>query len=322
MDPTEAHKKELPFNNLYLNAGYVNGFNHWWMYVCTVLLVALGYVVFGSACTLPLYGKALAKGITQKEIEENTSILFNGDLLGIDKNIILLLEFGMFVFAAIGFVIGIRRIHKKTLTGVLTAYEKFRFKRFWTAFGIWGTLLAVVVVANYFISPGDMELNFQPAGFFISLLIMVIFMPIQTGIEELIFRGYMIQGLSQIFRNGIIPLIITSFLFGLAHMSNPEVHQFGWPIMLTYYVFFAFFMGGITLIDEGLELAFGIHFANNIISSVLITSPHSVIKTYAIFEAKAENPMAEIVLWTCMAAVTFTIFWLIYRWKNFNLIIK
>ena len=147
-------------------------------------------------------------------------------------------------------------------------------------------------------------------------------MPIQTGLEEVIFRGYLIQGLSQIFKNGIIPLIITSLLFGLAHMSNPEVRAYGWPVMLTYFVGFALFMGALTLLDEGLELAFGIHFANNIISSVMINEPNSVIKTYSIFEAKTSNPYAEIVLWFCLAFITFAVFWMKYRWTNFKLILK
>ncbi len=147
-------------------------------------------------------------------------------------------------------------------------------------------------------------------------------MPIQTGLEEVVFRGYLLQGLALVFKNGIVPLIICSLLFGLAHMSNPEVQRFGWGIMLPYYVCFAFFMGAITLLDEGLELAFGIHFANNLISSLLISSPNSVIKTYSFFEAKSENPHLEILVWLVMAAITWLIFTKKFKWNNYQLLIK
>ena len=151
---------------------------------------------------------------------------------------------------------------------------------------------------------------------------MVLLMPVQTGLEELVFRGYLVQGLAQIFKNGIIPLILTSLLFALAHMTNPEVKEFGWPIMFTYYSVFAMFMGAITLIDEGLELAFGIHFANNLVSSILISPPHTPIRPYSIFETTKEDPYMEIIVWSVMAVVTFSIFWFRYRWKNFKLILK
>jgi hypothetical protein len=105
-------------------------------------------------------------------------------------------------------------------------------------------------------------------------------------------------------------------------MANPEAKTFGWSIMFPYYTLFGLFLGIITLLDEGLELALGIHCANNLISSLLITSPNGVLKTDAIFVAKLEDPGTEIVLWAVLATLTFIIFWLKYRWKNFNLIIK
>lgn len=315
-------KPELPFNNLYLNSGIVNGKNEWWMYVVTIILLTIGYIGFGSLFTIPLVAKAINNGVSLEQINANNNIIFNSEVVGLDRNIILLLQFGLFVFAAIGFYIGIKRIHQKPFMSILTGYEKFRFKKFWTAFIIWGTLLIITVVISYFMKPESLKFNFNLSGFLISLLLMLIFMPIQTGLEEVLFRGYLMQGISQVFKNGIIPLIITSLLFGLAHMSNPEVKQYGWPIMLSYYCGFALFMGAVTLLDEGLELAFGIHFANNIISSILINSEHSVIKTYSVFESKTEDPIGEMILWLCMSVITFTIFWLKYRWKNLNLILK
>jgi uncharacterized protein len=314
-------EKKLPFNNLYLNAGVVNGFNEWWMYVMGIVSAVFGYFLFQLIMAFPLLAAAINNGLTQAEIEKNPELLFDPGRIGMNKNVMLALLFGMFVFMFIGLYIVIKNIHKKTLISVITAYDKVRFKRFFFAFAVWGSMLVITVLLAYNLND-DLKLQFDPMNFFFLFLVCAIMLPIQTGTEELIFRGYLVQGLSQVFKNGIVPLIITSCLFGLAHMTNPEAKTYGWLVMFPYYAVFGFFLGAITLLDEGLELAMGIHCANNLISGLLVTSPNGVLKTDAIFVASTENVGSEFVTWFIMASITFIIFWRKYKWKNFNLLIK
>jgi len=315
-------EKKLPFNNLYLNAGVVNGMNQWWMYVMGIFGALFGYFFFQLIMAFPLLAAAINHGITQSDIEANPEILFNPDKIGMNKNIMLALLFGMFVFMFLGLFIVIRSVHKKTLTSVITAYDKVRFGRFFFAFAVWGVMLVVTVILAYKLNPEEVKVQFHPMNFAFLFIVCATLLPIQTATEELLFRGYMVQGLSQVFKNGIIPLVITSCLFGLAHMTNPEAKAYGWLVMFPYYAVFGFFLGMITLLDEGLELAMGIHCANNLISGLLVTSPNSVLKTDAIFVASTEDPSSEFVTWAVMALITFLIFWRKYRWKNFNLLIK
>lgn len=327
----DTPEKKIPFKNLYLVSGYINGLNKSWMYIVTCLLLISGYAMFQSLIIPPLAEILVKHGYSLTEIANNTSLLFDARALGMDKNIVLILELGMFVFGFLGFYVGLRLLHRKSLTSVTTGYERFRYSRFFFAALVWGGLLILITLGEYFLFPGNMSFqmeqgengsffNFQ--GLAISVLVLLILMPVQTGFEELVFRGYLLQGLSQVFRNAYIPLIITSLLFGAAHMSNPEVKAHGWPVMLTYFVISALFMGLITLLDEGLELAFGIHFANNLVSTILVTSPNSVVKTYSIFDVHSENAYVEICVWLFMASVAFGLFRLRYGWKNFRLIIK
>jgi len=318
----EQSKSELPFQNLFLLSGLVNGMNKWWMYLGTILFLVMGYVFFQFIGFFPLISRLISNGYTKTEIEANPNLLFDSLSVGLDKNIILALELGMFVFAFFGFLLGLRLLHQKSLSSVLTGFEKFRKQRFIFAFAAWSLLLFFSLLLNMAYTPSEFSWNPDYPGLLISFLIMCLMMPVQTGLEEIIFRGYLLQGLALLFKNGIIPLLITSLVFGLAHMSNPEVQRFGWQIMLPYYVCFAFFMGAITLLDEGLELAFGIHFANNLISSVLISSPNSVIKTYSFFQIKAENPQLEMLSWLLMATLVFFVFAKKYKWHNYKLLIK
>lgn len=317
-----TEEKKLPFDNLFLNAGFVNGQNEWWMYFFGISAAMLGYFVFQIIIFVPLINAAISNGLTLTEIQAKPESLFDPEKVGINKNLLLSMLFGMFVFAFIGLLFVIRKLHKKVLSSVITAYENVRWNRVFFGFAVWAILIIITTVAGYFLNRDEVSIQFNPADFAVLVVVAVILLPIQTSTEEIIFRGYLVQGLSQVFKNGIVPLIITSIMFGLVHMSNPEAKAYGWLTMLPYYAVFGFFLGAITLIDEGLELALGIHCANNLISSLLVTSPNGVLKTDAIFVAATENPGAEFLTWFVMAGITFIIFWQKYRWKNFNLLIK
>jgi hypothetical protein len=93
-------------------------------------------------------------------------------------------------------------------------------------------------------------------------------------------------------------------------------------IMFSYYTIFALFLGALTLLDEGIELAFGIHFANNLVSSLMVSSSDSVLKSYSVFETVKIDPMMEIFIWLVMAMLTALLFKRRYRWTNYQLIIK
>ena len=58
----------LPFNNLYLISGLVNGFNKGWMYLTTVLLLIIGYLLFQSIIFYPLINILKQNGYSEIEI--------------------------------------------------------------------------------------------------------------------------------------------------------------------------------------------------------------------------------------------------------------
>lgn len=331
----EEVRKPLPFNNLFLLSGLVNGRNRFDLYLMTVLLTLFGYFSYQLAVGGPLVKRLIDFGYSQTDLENAPTLLFDHVALRMDRNLVLLIEMGMFVFGFMGLYIGVKRLHGKPWLSVLTGYERFRFRRFWLGFSVWGGMLAILTfVSWWFMDPtgaappgeqakeGTLRLVFEPGGFIVSLLILAVFMPVQTGLEEVFFRGYLVQGFSQVFRNGIVPLLLCTLLFGSAHLGNPEVAKHGAPVMLTYYYGTALFLGTITLLDEGVELAWGLHLANNFISALLVGSPNSVLKPYTLFYTDTEDPQQEIVVWFSMAAVAFVIFWWKCRWKNLQLIRK
>ena len=71
-------------------------------------------------------------------------------------------------------------------------------------------------------------------------------------------------------------------MFGLMHIANPEVEKLGYLILI-YYIGTGFLFGIITLMDEGTELALGMHAANNIVAAVFVTANWAAFQTDAIF---------------------------------------
>lgn len=124
-------------------------------------------------------------------------------------------------------------------------------------------------------------------------------------------RGYLMQGIAVATQNRWAPLIITSLLFGGMHMMNPEVMEYGWGIMMVNYAGVGLLLGMVTLMDDGLELAIGIHAANNILSAVMVTFDDSALQTYAIFSLKE----LEIYSATIGSLVLNVIFFFICKWK-------
>jgi membrane protease YdiL (CAAX protease family) len=264
----------------------------------------------------------MKNGLTINEIAANPNALFNPDKVGIHKSLMLALMMGMFVFALLFFWLSIKFIQKKTLASIITGYENIRWNRYFYSFIIWGSLITILTIVSYFISPQDIEVKFNPLQFLILLIVAILLIPIQTAIEEIIFRGYLMQGFGLAFKNGLSPLVITSVLFGLMHASNPEAKAHGLLIMMPYYIFFGAFLGILTLLDEGAELSMGIHCANNLFSSLLVCSKNSVLQTDAIFYSTTENPVAEFGIWILMATVCFFILFKKYQFSNWKLLIR
>lgn len=317
-DPKSANP--FPFNNLFLIKGFVTGKNEWWMFLAGIFAAMLGYSLFQYITFYPLVSFARSHGV---EINMNNLIqLYNPDYIGMNRSLMLAVFGGMFVFAILFLWLALKFIHQKTMSSVITGFDNIRWGRYFFAFAVWGGLILISTVISYLLMPGELELQFDAGKFALLLITVLVFLPIQTATEELLFRGYLMQCLSLIFKNGIVPLIITSVLFGFMHADNPEAEAHGLLLMMPYYIFFGAFLGMLTLLDEGLELAMGIHCANNLVSALLVSSKNSVLKTDSIFYTSVENPGAEFMTWAVLASICFFILFKKYKLTNWKLLIR
>ncbi|GIV29478.1 MAG: abortive infection protein [Bacteroidia bacterium] len=322
-DNEKEIKVELPFNNLFLNAGFINGDNSIGKYVSTILITVFAYFTYQILMLGILVYFAYQNGIDIMDTVTLQKVIMNPDALGISKNFMLALLLGMFAFTFWAFYLSVKKIHQKPFISIITAYPHIRWSRFFFAFGVWTFFFLSMFLVDYlWISPDNYIFNFDAKKFTVLFIVSTLLLPIQSSFEELFFRGYLMQGLSLISKNGILPLLFTSLLFGMAHMSNPEAEEFGAAMMLPYYSLFGLFLGLLALWNNGLELSMGIHVANNIMSSLLITSDSTVLQTDALFVVKHQNPLNDFVLWIFGAAFTLFVFQYKYKFKNHIQLLK
>src|SRR5690606_14189120 len=63
--------------------------------------------------------------------------------------------------------------------------------------------------------------------------------------------------------------------------------KLGYGIMV-YYIGTGFFLGILTLMDEGLELAIGFHAANNLLTALLVTADWTAFQTDSLYRDISE----------------------------------
>lgn len=294
----QAFKKEIDFSSILLNfIKYLGG--------SLIVFVAstIGQIPLGIAVILS--GK-LPKN--EKEIYT----LF-------DSNLFLFFALLSFVFAMIGLYFVVEKLHHQKFITIITSRKKLDWKRIIISFGIWFILSSVLILAAYFYDSSEIIIQFNLVPFLILVFISFVLMPIQTSTEELIFRGYLMQGFYNLSRNKWFPLLMTSVIFGTMHIMNPEVEKMGY-VILVYYIGTGLFLGIITLMDEGAELALGFHAANNIVASLLITSDYTVFQTHSIFKDTSEPSLNFEVFFPVLVLfpILIVLFSKIYKWNNWK----
>lgn len=93
---------------------------------------------------------------------------------------------------------------------------------------------------------------------------------IQTGAEEAVFRGYLQQHLAARFASPLVWLGGPTVLFGLAHF-NPEGAGGNVWLVVAATGLFGLIAGDLTARSGSLGLAWGLHFANNVLALLVVS---------------------------------------------------
>lgn len=243
-------------------------------------------------------------------------------VIGVDPNIGLLLMLFPYIAGLIAFILLVKPLNNRTLQVTINGTGKIRWNRYFISAALWLLLSALYLVFYLKLDPANFTLNNKTTSLIILSILSVLFFPFQATFEEVLFRGYLMQGFAAMVKNRWFPLIMTSVLFGLMHAFNPEVKEFGFFTMIPQYIAFGLIFGIITILDDGIEAAMGAHTANNIFVCIMVTSESSTLQTPALYEQYRIHPWTEFIALIFTGILFILILKMIFRWDNFSLLFR
>jgi len=191
---------------------------------------------------------------------------------------------------------------------LVTPNEQVRWKRIFQGFGLYFLLTFVISFVGIVLSPSEYQLTFKPSQFLVFLPIALVITPIQTSAEELFFRGYLLQGIGLKTRSLLIPILGSSLLFMLPHLQNPEVKS-NFFLMALLYLLLGIFLAVITVKDDSLELAMGVHAANNLFVVLILNYSNSALPSPSIVTASRLDPLSSLISFIVVAVIFCFVIW-------------
>lgn len=297
---------------MYIEQAY-KGLPEVWRYIVGLIAVFIVWQVIGG---IPLVVALLLKSDSLSSIA-GADIGTMANILG--SNTFLFYMLLTFFIGLVGLFVYVKFVHRQSITSLTTSRKTIDWGRVVFAFALWAVISVLFVRLDIYLSPENYEWNFNLKPFLILAVIGIVLIPIQTSMEEYYMRGYMMQGLGIIAKNRWFPLVFTSVLFGAMHLLNPEVEKLGYGIMV-FYIGTGFFLGIITLMDEGLELALGFHAANNLLTALLVTSDWSAFQTESLYKDASEPTLGWDVFVPVLVIypILLFIFSKRYGWSNWK----
>ena len=278
-------------------------------------------IVSNTIGAIPLLIALVIKSVSNPAVFSQIAANPNDfSVIGLNPNAGFIMMLFPFIAGLIAFVLLVKPLNNRTLRMTINGTGRIRWNRFFISGTVWLILSALYLLFYLKLDPANFTLNNKTASLIILSIVSVLFIPFQAAFEEVLFRGYLMQGFAALIKNRWFPLIMTSVLFGLMHAFNPEVKEFGFLTMMPQYIVFGLIFGIITILDDGIEAAMGAHTANNIFLCIMVTNQSSALQTHALFEQYNIHP------WTELAALLFTgivfilILKMIFRWENMALL--
>jgi hypothetical protein len=296
------------------------GKNSFWRYI---VMFAVVLIVSNTIGAIPLLIATLIKSFSNPAVFTQLAANPNDfSVIGLNPNVGFVMMLFPFIAGLIAFILLVKPLNNRTLKMTINGTGKVRWNRFFISGGVWLILSAFYLFFYLKLDPANFTLNNKTASLIILSIVSVLFIPFQAAFEEVLFRGYLMQGFAALVKNRWFPIVMTSILFGLMHAFNPEVKEFGFFTMIPQYVVFGMIFGIITILDDGIESAMGAHTANNIFLCIMVTNRSSALQTQALYEQINIHPWTEFAALVVTGIVFIMILKLIFKWERFSLLFR
>ncbi|HET9403802.1 MAG TPA: type II CAAX endopeptidase family protein [Burkholderiales bacterium] len=249
------------------------GRNAWWRYLLGAFTIVFFWLVLGYVPYILLVGSGV----------ESSPLL---DFVAINFSIFMMLA---------GLAVTVKLIHRRPLLSLATPDARLDWRRIGRGALVWAVIAAVVVVVEHLLFPERYYLSFNLERFLPFLAAVLLLTPIQCAAEELVFRGYAMQGLGLLTRRPAAIAAASSLAFTIPHLLNPEVANHGVLIMAANYFAIGLLLATVTLRDGRLELAIGLHAVNNVLLALVANYEGSALMTESVFTARELDPVYSLI---------------------------
>jgi membrane protease YdiL (CAAX protease family) len=292
------------------------GRNSLWRYIVMFASVLIASNTIGAIPLIIAYAiKTASDPGVVTQIAANPNDL---SVLGLDPNLGLFMMLFPFIAGLAAFILLVKPLNQRTFKMIINGTGTIRWNRFFISALIWFIISAAYLFIYLKVDPANFTLNNTSGTLIILAVISILLIPFQAAFEEVLFRGYLMQGFAVMLRNRWFPLLMTSVLFGLMHAFNPEVKDFGFFTMMPQYILFGLIFGVTTILDDGIEAAMGAHTANNIFLCIMVTNESSALQTPAVYEQQNVYPWTEFTALLVTGIIFVFILKMIFRWKDFS----
>jgi hypothetical protein len=296
------------------------GKNSFWRYI---VMFAVILIVSNTIGAVPLLIATLIKSASNPAVFSQLAANPNDlSVIGLSQNTGFVMMLFPFIAGLIAFILLIKPLNNRTLRITINGSGGIRWNRFFISGTVWLILSALYLMLYLKLDPSNFSINNKTSSLILISIVSVLFIPFQAAFEEVLFRGYLMQGFAALVKNRWFPVIITSILFGLMHGFNPEIKEFGFFTMMPQYITFGLIFGIITILDDGIEAAMGAHTANNIFLCIMVTNRSSALQTHALFEQFNIYPWTEILALVIIGIIFVLILKIIFKWDKFSLLFE
>ena len=274
----------------------VQGKNSWVRYFLTIVISLIGGT-FASLLFIVLFMIIyfLSSGISGLEVQMN--------ILNYNPLLILVLVGISYGIYSLLFYLCIRFIHKKKFLSLINTGKNIKWNRILKGAGLWVGIMVIFTLMSLMFHDSNLSLNFNPGSFLLLLILSFLVFPIQASFEEIFFRGYLMQAIGLITKKPVVPLILTSLIFGVIHFFNGTNVTTSITIVFSATIL-GLMLGIIVLGENGLETAMGAHIANNMYVAVVFnTSDSGLGGLPSLITTETTDPLSGIPWLILMASV-------------------
>lgn len=176
--------------------------------------------------------------------------------------------------------------------------------------------MAVLMVVILVLPPYDMgapvERNMALGRWLTLLPLSLLLVLIQTSAEEILFRGYLQQGLAARFQSPLVWMLLPSALFGMGHYMPQQAGDNAWLIVAVS-GFYGLVMADLTARAGSLGPAIAVHFANNVWSLLVVSTPSSLSGLALMLHPFPMEDVAALRPWIWLDFAVIAVSWLAAR---------